>query len=135
VNGIAPDFFAIAVVFSGLILKSPRAMLIGFIGGLILDVEFGYPLGSNSFAYVWGAFLSAYFTKFEYWLGFNFTVIAVLNILIMRTLIIGVLLTGTDWSLASYFISNAIPETIYTFAFAGIVFIFFRDFIHEFASA
>ena len=91
------------------------------------------PLGTSAIVYVWGSFVMGYFKKFEYWLGFNFTVIAVVNILIVRSFLIGIYIFDTEMSFVSFFISRVIPETIYTFAFAGILFVFIRDYVQELA--
>lgn len=133
VNSIKPDFFVIAVIYGSLVLMPIPAMIIAFLGGIILDSYSNMPLGTSAIVYVWGSFVMGYFKKFEYWLGFNFTVIAVMNILIVRSFLIGIYIFDTEMSFVSFFISRVIPETIYTFAFAGILFVFIRDYVQELA--
>ena len=126
-NQIKPDLIAGAVVLISLLLGIPEAMVISFFIGLIIDSLSGFPLGTSALVYVWGAYIIGFFKKYEFWLGFNFSVIAIVGILFIRSLITIIYLLGTDWAFTNLFIVRVIPETIYTFAFTGIFFVFFRD--------
>ena len=132
VNQIKPDLISGAVVLSAMLLGIPEAMAISFIVGLIVDSLSGFPLGTSALVYVWGAYVIGFFKKYEIWLGFNFSVVAIVGILIIRSLISLIYLMGTDGSFSNLFIVRVIPETIYTFAFTGIFFVFFRDKLQKF---
>ena len=127
VNQIKPDLIAGAIVIATLISGVTEAMIIAFVVGLIVDSMSGFPLGTSSLVYVWGAYITAFFRKYEFWLGFNFSVIAIVGILITRSLITFISLSGSEWAFTDLFIVRVIPETIYSFAFTGIFFVFFRD--------
>lgn len=132
VNHIKPDLVAVAIIYVSLILGSFQSMIIAFVLGIIVDTLGGFPLGTSSLVYIWSAYLISYFRNYEFWLGFNFSVIAILGILIIRSSITFIYLLGSHLSLLDLFIVSVIPETIYSAAFAGIFFVFVKDKIHKF---
>jgi rod shape-determining protein MreD len=131
VNDIKPDFFAIAITITALVVGGELVLVAAFAGGLLFDAVGLLPLGSSALAYVIGAYIIAFFRNRDYDQPFNFFVILIVGILVIRTAIAITVTISGDSSFSQYYFRQVIPEVVYSFFLAGIIYFFARDYISQ----
>jgi rod shape-determining protein MreD len=126
VNGVRPDFLLVAALLAVLFLDRFYGLLAAFCIGILSDGLSAVPIASHALAYTWGALLVGWLRRFDFAQGFNYSAIMISGILLSRTLLIWLIVLSSDWDFTRLFFAKIIPESLFTFAFAGILFQFLK---------
>lgn len=122
---IIPNFMLITVVAAGLMRGRKVGMIVGFFGGLLVDIFFGTYLGAYALIYLYLGFLNGFFSHLFYAEEVVFPIAMIaLNDLIYGTVIYLIFyMMRSKWDFLFYLRRIILPETVYT-TIAGLVFYF-----------
>jgi rod shape-determining protein MreD len=125
-NFIAPHFVLVGIIYVGLFLNRHRALFLGLLFGLLMDItHFVYLFGLYTFLFGITGYMVGLVSK-RYALHFAPTITAVATCLFIYEISVYVIYSFYDQMTISFFaalIRNMIPSVIVNTAFAALIFV------------
>lgn len=124
VGNTIPNIILVVIASIGFLLGRKYGLIFGFIGGLMIDIFFGSIIGFYALLYMYVGFMNGFFKKVLFTEDIKLPILLIFasDIVYAHACYIFIFLLKGDFRYSYYLLSVILPEVVFTFVIAVLVY-------------